>query len=375
MNDFLLSCETILNSLSEGVYVCDRDRRIVFWSKSAERITGWQSEDVLGKRCHEDILCHVDKDGHQLCGKEYCPLHRAMITGVTTSVPVIVFAQSKKGHRIPSQVTTSPIRDAAGEVIAGVETFRDVSPMLVDLERAKKIQEQSLDHDLPADPRVRFSTFFMPHDIVGGDYYAVKQLDADRYGFLLADMEGHGVAAALYTMHLSILWNRHFHLLTNPANFAAAVNAELITIFGSVVTFATAMCGIIDLAEGTLCFTGAGGPTPLIIHENWTVEQPKSAGPPLGVMEDALYEEKMVKLKAGDAILLFTDGAVEIQNAEDEWLGIEGFTQILKNLDYPRTKLSMAALEEKLLKFSNDIRLQDDITIMEVRFAGPQTWH
>jgi len=58
MNDLLLSSETILDSLSEGVYVCDRDRRIVFWSKSAERITGWQSADVVGKRCLEDILCH-----------------------------------------------------------------------------------------------------------------------------------------------------------------------------------------------------------------------------------------------------------------------------------------------------------------------------
>ena len=370
MKDLLLTSETILDSLSEGVYVCDRNRRIVFWSKSAERITGWQSEDVVGKRCLEDILCHVDKDGHRLCGEEYCPLHRAMITGVTTNVPIIVYAQSKDGRRIPTQVTTSPIRNEAGEVIGGVETFRDVSPILVDLERAKKIQEQSLDQDLPEDPQVHFSTFFMPHDIVGGDYYAVKQIDADRYGFLLADMEGHGVAAALYAMHLSILWNRHFHLLKNPAEFTVAVNAELIEIFGSVVTFATAMCGVIDVSKATLCFTGAGGPTPLIIHENWTVDQPKSTGPPLGVMEDILYKEKTVKLEPGDSILLFSDGAIEIQNAANEWLGNEGFTRILKSLDYPPKKLSMDSLEEKLLKFSNDIRLQDDITIIEVRFTG-----
>ena len=370
MKDLQLSSEKILNSLNEGVYVCDLDRRIVFWSKSAERITGWQYEDVVGKRCLEDILCHVDKDNHRLCGEEYCPLHRSMITGATTNVPVIVFAQSKDGRRIPTQVTTSPIRNEAGEVIGGVETFRDVSPMLMDLERAKKIQEQSLEQDLPADSRVQFSTFFMPHDIVGGDYYAVRQLDADRYGFLLADMEGHGIAAALYAMHLSILWNRHFHLLKNPPDFTAAVNAELIEIFGSVVTFATAMSGIIDVSEGTLRFTGAGGPPPLIIHENLIVEQPRSTGPPLGIMEDAKYEEKMVNLKPGDSILLFSDGAVEIENAENEWLGVEGFTQILKSLDYPRTQLSMDVLEEALLKFSNDIRLQDDITIIEVRFTG-----
>jgi sigma-B regulation protein RsbU (phosphoserine phosphatase) len=75
-NDLPISTENILDHMSEGIYVCDRNRRIVFWSKSSERITGWRSEDVLGRACHENILCHEDRDGHRLYGKEYCPLHR-----------------------------------------------------------------------------------------------------------------------------------------------------------------------------------------------------------------------------------------------------------------------------------------------------------
>jgi PAS domain S-box-containing protein len=370
MKDLLISAEKIIDCLNDGVYVCDRNRRIVFWSKSAERITGWRSEDVLGRACLEDILNHVDKDGHRLCGEEYCPLHRAMITGVTTKVPVIVFALCKDGRRVPTQVTTAPIHNEAGEIIGGVETFRDVSPILVDLERAQKIQRQTLQHELPEDPRLQFSAFFMPYDIVGGDYYAIQPLDADRYGFLLADMEGHGVAAALYAMHLSILWKRHYHLLKSPAAFAAAINEDLVKIFGSVVTFATAMCGFVDASAGTFCFTGAGGPPPVIIHENWVVEEPKSTGPPLGVMEDVPYKEKTVTLDSGDSVLLFSDGAIEIQNAENEWLGIGGFTQILKALGYPKKPLRMETLEEELLKFSNDIRLPDDITIVEARYFG-----
>jgi serine phosphatase RsbU (regulator of sigma subunit) len=77
-----------------------------------------------------------------------------------------------------------------------------------------------------------------------------------------------------------------------------------------------------------------------------------------------------VKLEPGDSILLFSDGATEIQNAQNEWLGVEGFTQILKSLDYPKAPLSMNTLEKKLLKFSNDIRLQDDITVIEARYLG-----
>jgi PAS domain S-box-containing protein len=375
MENLLTSAEVILDCLSDGVYVCDLERRIVYWSKSAERITGWQPDDVVGRLCLEDVLCHEDKDGHRLCGEEHCPLHRSMVTGATTTVPVIVYARGKDVRKIPMQVTAAPIRNESGEVIGGVETFRDVSPMLQDLERAKMIQVQTLAQDLPADPRLRFSTFYLPHDIVGGDYYAVKQLDGDRYGFLLADMEGHGLAAALYTMQLGSVWNQHFQLLTNPAVFAAEVNKELVRIFGRVVTFATAVCGVIDARAGKVSFTGAGGPSPLLIRANQVFEKIQCPGPPLGVMEDVPYEEQTIKLESGDSILLFSDGAFEIRNARDQLLGVDGLAQILTSLDYPQNQLNVDELHEELLTFSNEIRLQDDITIIEVRYLGKHASH
>ena len=372
MNHLSISAESILDGLSEGVYVCDRDRRIVFWSKSSERITGWTSADVMGRACHEDILCHEDKDGHRLCGKEYCPLHRSMITGVTSTTPIIVFARGKDGRRIPMQVTTAPLYDKAGEVIGGIESFRDVSPMLVDLERAKRIQSQSLAHELPVDSRIRFATFYMAHDIVGGDYYAVKALDDHRYAFFLADMEGHGVAAALYTMHLGMLWQRHYALLENPAEFAAKINKELVRVFGDINTFAAATCGIIDARDASLCIAGAGGPPPLVVDANGHFKKLPSAGLPFGFTDDipeaAAYQAQTVPLAPGDALLMFSDGAFEIHNAKGELLGVDGFIKILKDLKYPRQPLNMTVLEEALLKFSNDIRLQDDITIIEARF-------
>ena len=183
-------------------------------------------------------------------------------------------------------------------------------------------------------------------------------------------MEGHGLAAALYTMQLASVWNQHCQLLTNPAGFAAEVNKELVRIFGSVVTFATAVCGVIDARTGKVSLTGAGGPPPLIIRANRTFEKIKCPGPPFGVMEDVPYEEQTIELEPGDSILFFSDGAFEIHNVRDELLGVGGLARILTNLDYPRNQLNMDGLQEELLKFSNDIRLQDDITIIEVRFWG-----
>jgi len=53
---------SIVDSLRDGLYVCDLERRITYWSKSAERITGWTAEDVLGRQCFDNVLCHIDKD-------------------------------------------------------------------------------------------------------------------------------------------------------------------------------------------------------------------------------------------------------------------------------------------------------------------------
>lgn len=370
MSKLLASSDRILDSLSDGVYVCDVERRISYWSPSAERITGWKPEDVIGRKCHEDVLCHIDKDGRRLCGEEHCPLHRSMITGSITQVPVIVFAQCKDGRRIPMQVTTAPILDATGRIVGGVETFRDVTPMLIDLQRAQKIQQRILGLSLPGDHRLVFTAHMVPMDIVGGDYYAIRPLDGDRYGFMIADMEGHGVAAALYTMHLSLLWGRFHPLLAEPAEFAGAVNNELVKVFGGDVSFATAVCGVVDASSGTIVLTSAGGPPPLIIRSSGAIEKIALSGLPLGVLEGVDYSGQGLRLESGDSVLLFSDGAFEIHNAQGELLGVDGLVGLLQELEYPRTPLSIPALEERLLKFSNAIRMPDDITIIEARFVG-----
>ncbi|MHC4128779.1 MAG: PP2C family protein-serine/threonine phosphatase [Planctomycetota bacterium] len=359
----------IFDAMSEGVYVCDLERRITYWSKSAERITGWSAEDVVGRQCFDNVLCHIDKDGHRLCGEEYCPLHRAMITGAGTEGSLLVYAQGSEGGRIPMQVSVAPIRNAAGEVIGGVETFRDASGEIHDLEKAKAIQNLALQHDLPEDPRVSFTTHYIPHGIVGGDYYAIEKLDGDRYVLMLGDVTGHGVAAALYTMHLSQLWDRYHGALANPIEFTATVNNELAKVIKSASSFATAVCGLIDLKNRVFRFAGAGGPPVLLLHADGTHECLENPGFPLAVVADAEYEETSATLRPGDRLLLFSDGAVEVMDANHKQLGVDGLMAVLRAQGYPEVGIRMEALEEELLRYSNAIRLPDDLTLIEIHFA------
>ena len=369
MNSLLARSNVILDSLSDGVYVCDPDRRIVYWSKTAEKITGWLAEEVVGRRCLDNVLCHVDKDGHVLCGEEYCPLHRAMVTGTSSTCPIIVFAQGKNGQRIPMQVSVAPVHDESGAVVGGVETFRDMSTELTDLLRAKQIQTLSLEQELPEDARIRFTISYTPHDIVGGDFYAIRQLNADQYGILLADVMGHGVAAALHTMHLSSLSSRNYAQLCEPATFAATVNGELSRIVKGE-SFATAICGVIDVRTGKVRLASAGGPPVLIARCDGTFEEVDTSGVPLGMMEDAAYDEVTAELRPNDCLLMLSDGATEIYNSREEMLGVDGLIRILKAHNYPQAPLPTKAVEDELLRYSNGIRLADDVSFIDARFMG-----
>jgi PAS domain S-box-containing protein len=360
--------DVFLDYLNDGLYVCDRDRRILYWSKSAERITGWTAEDVVGHRCLDNILVHIDQDGRQLCGEEFCPLHRSMCTDTRSSSPLIVFGQTKTGGRIPLAVSVAPIHGTDGQVIGGVETFTDYSESYANLERARLIQTLSLEHDLPQDSRVLFSTSYLPHDMIGGDYFAIRQLDADHYGFFLADVMGHGVAAALYTMHLSSLWSRYFHTLMHPAEFAHLLNRDLCQIVRDE-SFATAVCGVLDAARRSVRVVSAGGPPLVVVCPDGRSEQVNATGLPFGMAGDAAYDECEFRCSPGDCLLMFTDGAIEIQNAAGRMLGTAGLIGILNALEYPKTGIRIEPLQEALLSFSNGIRLDDDLTLLEARFS------
>ena len=364
-----LLSNVILDSLNDGLYVCDTDRRIIYWSKSAERITGWSSADVLGRRCSDGILCHVDQDGRRLCGEEFCPLHRSMVTDKSSTCPAVVFGQTKVGGRVPMMVSVAPIHGAQGEVIGGVETFTDYSETFASLERARNIQMLSLEHDLPQDPRVRFETFYVPHDMIGGDYFAIAPLDADRYGFVIADVMGHGVASALYTMHLSALWARYKSILPHPAAFATQLNDELCKIVRDE-SFATAICGVVDVRPGRVRFASAGGPPIVVFKANGEAMQVVASGLPFGMIAEANYEEEEIVCEQGDCLLLFTDGAVEIDDKDGRMLGTNGLIDLLHSLFYPAKPLAIEPLQEALLRYSDGIRIADDLTFMEIRFSG-----
>lgn len=129
--------ETLLDNLSDGVYFVDRERRITFWNKAAEQITGFAKSEVLGKRCADNLLRHVDAHGNSLC-EGACPLSYTLRDGHKRSASV--FLHHKNGYRLPVAIGVTPITDNRQEIIGAVEIFRDDSVTVAALEKIKDLE-------------------------------------------------------------------------------------------------------------------------------------------------------------------------------------------------------------------------------------------
>ena len=196
------------------------------------------------------------------------------------------------------------------------------------------------------------------------------RLDQDHYGFLLADVTGHGLAAALSTMYISSLWDRYHPLLATPSSFVERIGNELNRLVRDDEVFATGICGLVNVSRHEVRLIGAGNPPALLVHATGEFEQVECVGAPFGLVEDASYDDITLELQANDCLWFFSDGAIEVYDAMDKPLGVDGLIAILKKQGYPESDVQEAAIEEELLKYSNSIRLEDDLTLIEMRFLG-----
>jgi PAS domain S-box-containing protein len=362
-----LSASAILNALPDGAYITDVDRNILFWNAAAERISGWAESEVAGHSCNDNILVHVDKDGHELCGKEYCPLHRCIVTGQPSKEPLLVYAKHRSGERIPVEVSVSPLRNSKGLVVGGIELFRDLTNNMKDLERAHLIQASAMEAHANTDPRLAVSIRYTPNDVVGGDFYHFEYLQPDLLGVMIADVMGHGVASALYTMQLRSLWEDLKEEARNPEQFVTHISRQLHVLAGDAGYFATAICMTINPATGEVYFVRAGHPAPLHIGLDGHARSIGYSQMALGMVEDAVYTSECLTVAPGETILLYTDGAIEIINSQDAELGESGLIALLSGQDVlcngiPR----LDVLEEKMLTYSDGIRLPDDLTLLSI---------
>lgn len=135
----------LLDSLTDGVYFIDSNRKITYWNKAAERLSGYSAQEVIGKSCGDNLLRHIDEDGKPLCLTR-CPLSATMDDGQSREAGV--YMHHKFGHRLPVFVRASPIKDELGNIIGAVEVFSDNSKNINILKEMEGLRKEVLTDQL-----------------------------------------------------------------------------------------------------------------------------------------------------------------------------------------------------------------------------------
>lgn len=131
----------LLDNAHDGIYFVDAERKIIHWNKGAERITGYNPSEVMGLRCSSSHMVHVDEEGNDICGLN-CVVGRTIKDGSSYSDDI--YLRHKDGHRVPVRINVSPVRDAAGNIVGAIETFRENVFRKMDIQLMEDLKKADL---------------------------------------------------------------------------------------------------------------------------------------------------------------------------------------------------------------------------------------
>ncbi|MBN1241551.1 MAG: serine/threonine-protein phosphatase [Spirochaetales bacterium] len=226
-----------------------------------------------------------------------------------------------------------------------------------------------LDH-LPPRPELDVAAWYRAMDNVGGDLYDVVRIGRNSYGFLMADVAGHGVPAALVTALVKVAFDGKAAWGIRPEGVCDAVNRTLCQLVGEQDRFVTAWYGILDLETGLLRYTNAGHHPPVLIRKDGTILRPDTECQPLGIIDEAPFYSVELTMSPGDRMVLFTDGIVEARNYLKEEFGYARFLEAIgRNPGAPPGSVIDGILAD-LNGFLMGAPPEDDRAILAFEFRG-----
>ncbi len=248
-----------------------------------------------------------------------------------------------------------------------VERERERQRLEQQLAIARDIQQALLPREFLHCPHLQVTGMNQPCLTVGGDYFDVIDLGPGRTAFLIADVSGKGLGAALLTCMLQGALSG-MTIGQAPADVFAHVN-RFLCAHSQLERYATVFFGILDTA-GHLEFINAGHPSPLLVRGG----QAEAAFPaecyPVGLLPDATFQSHSLILRPGDTLVLFSDGVTEAMDPEEKEFGISRLKEALKGQANASVEELQSAILAAIEEFTRGARQADDVTLLLVRYQG-----
>ncbi len=230
-----------------------------------------------------------------------------------------------------------------------------------ELTDSQEIQQALLPKELPSLNGFEIAVAWKPASAVGGDYFDVLKFSERHTGICIADVAGKGMPAALLMSNMQAVLKSVASDIVAPGDLCARVNN---VICHNIVAhrFISSFYALLDTKSRRLSYANAGHCPPILMRDGDCVRL-KEGGPVLGIFPDRFYMQDEIELRAGDCLVLFTDGVTEARNAEGKEFG-EGRLQDLLAVGH---KLHATELRDRIMaavrEFSAGI-VDDDATLM-----------
>lgn len=240
---------------------------------------------------------------------------------------------------------------------------------------AKAIQHSALPTVHPLyDNRKEFDIFASMHTAkeVGGDFYDFYFIDEDHLAFLIADVSGKGIPAAMFMMRSKTIIKSYAESGMSVEEVFTLANEKLCE-GNDAGMFVTAWMGILNIRNGKVLFANAGHNHPLVKHSDGTFEYLKSrAGFVLAGMEGVRYRKNELVLEPGDAIYLYTDGVTEATDLNEELYGEDRLHSILEKYKDETMEVICSEIKKDVDLFAGEAPQFDDITMLALKFKGQE---
>jgi sigma-B regulation protein RsbU (phosphoserine phosphatase) len=233
-----------------------------------------------------------------------------------------------------------------------------------ELRTAYSIQSRLLPTHLPSGDGYAFAGANRPCRTVSGDYYDVVVRPDGRIYFIVADVSGKGITAALVMASVATAFSIFTRSDPTPAELLREINQTLAPRTAPT-KFVTMVVGILDPANGNVQFANAGHVAPLLIGRAG-VRTLDSTDLVVGLIAQARYRDQQIALEPGDALVLFTDGVTEAENAAEDQLGLAPVAALVTPMHGHPASQILDAIEAHVQAFIGDVANNDDVTLMAI---------
>jgi serine phosphatase RsbU (regulator of sigma subunit) len=384
------------DALPAGILAVSGQGRVFVWNSAAESTTSIRRGDVVGKQVRE--LPEVIRELLDSTAREHTidtasgESHRIwktvnevvsegaetfLVVAFTDMTELLLRNQEMERLLMEAAETRDLMEEQAAKLamaLAEVDEMNDIvhrqnTRIMNQLKMAGKVQKSLLPNIYENINGVSVSCKYIPSIHIGGDLYDVVDLGHSLAGFLIADVSGHGVAAAL----VSAMFKMSFHTLSanvaSPKILFHMLNQEFIPILSE--DYITAFYLLSDFQNRTITFSNAGHPAPLLFRKRTgEVLELDTDGFFLGMFDEGAYGEKTVSgIESGDAVLLYTDCILEAQNSALVPFGMDRLKALFeKTIRESRGQEVIDRIEAGVRVFNAGESFDDDFTVMLLEF-------